>query len=131
MADIKKISKQYVKQQLSIAVALFLVALLVMNVWYMAEILTPAVVSVLFTLVIGVAVSRVWYRIAVNAPESLPTFYTAVSGLRLLAALATLFVYYLVCGRDAMRPFFLVFMAFYFVSLAHHSVFFARVSNRS
>jgi hypothetical protein len=49
----------------------------------------------------------------------------------MLMALAVMFVYYLVNGRDAMLVFFLVFMAFYLVSLIHHSVFFARVSNRS
>ena len=49
----------------------------------------------------------------------------------MLLALAVMFVYYLVNGRDAMLVFFLVFMAFYLVSLIHHSVFFARVSNRS
>ena len=48
-----------------------------------------------------------------------------------MLALAVMFVYYLVNGRDAMLVFFLVFMAFYLVSLIHHSVFFARVSNRS
>jgi hypothetical protein len=49
----------------------------------------------------------------------------------MLLALATMFVYYLVVGRGAMLVFVLVFMAFYILSLAHHSVFFARVSNRS
>jgi hypothetical protein len=49
----------------------------------------------------------------------------------LLLALAVMFVYYLVAGRSAMLVFFLVFMVFYVVSLAHHTIFFARVSNRS
>ena len=49
----------------------------------------------------------------------------------MLLALAVMFVYYLACGRSAMLLFFLVFIVFYFVSLAHHSIFFARVSNRS
>ena len=49
----------------------------------------------------------------------------------MLLALAVMLVYYLVCGSDTMLTFFLVFMAFYLVALAHHSIFFARVTNRS
>lgn len=84
-----------------------------------------------FTLVAFVTIGLVWRRVAKQSPESLPTFFTAVSGFRMLLALAVMFVYYLVAGRDKMLPFFLVFMVFYLVSLAHHSIFFARVSNRS
>jgi hypothetical protein len=61
----------------------------------------------------------------------LPTFFTALSGARLLLALAVMFVWYLTDANDSMLHFFLVFMAFYVVSLVHHSIFFARVSNRS
>ena len=69
-------------------------------------------------------------RVAKKSPENLPTFYTAVSGFRLLMALGVMLVYYLINGGDTMLVFFLVFMVFYFASLIHHSVFFARVSNR-
>ena len=47
----------------------------------------------------------------------------------MLLALATMFVYYLVKGREAMLPFFIVFVVFYVVQLVHHSIFFSRVSN--
>lgn len=129
--DVDKISKRYARQALFLTAALFLIALLVMRVWYVDEMLTPVIVSVVFTLVVSGAVAVIWRRIAKRSPESLPTFYTAVSGFRLLLALAVMFVYYLVNGSDAMLVFFLVFMVFYLVSLAHHSVFFAKVSNRS
>lgn len=121
----------YLRQELCLAVGLFLISLLVMQVWYIDGLLIPAIVSVLFTLVVSGAIGLIWRRVAKRSPESLPTFFTAVSGFRMLLALATMFVYYLVCGRDAMLVFFLVFMAFYIASLAHHSIFFARVSNRS
>ena len=129
--DVDNISKRYARQALFLTAALFLIALLVMRVWYVDEMLTPVIVSVVFTLVVSGAVAVIWRRIAKRSPESLPTFYTAVSGFRLLLALAVMFVYYLVNGSDAMLVFFLVFMVFYLVSLAHHSVFFAKVSNRS
>jgi hypothetical protein len=48
-----------------------------------------------------------------------------------LLALLVMFIYYLVYGRDSMLFFFMVFMVFYFASLAHHSIFFAKVSNQS
>ena len=121
----------YLRQELCLAVGLFLITLLVMQVWFVDGLLIPAIVSVLFTLVVSAAIGLIWRRVAKRSPESLPTFFTAVSGFRMLLALAAMFVYYLVFGRSAMLLFFVVFMVFYFVSLAHHSIFFARVSNRS
>ena len=106
--DIDKISKRYARQELLLTAALFLITLLVMRVWYLDELLVPVIVSAAFTLVVSTALAVIWRM-----------------------ALAVMFVYYLVNGRDAMLVFFLVFMAFYLVSLIHHSVFFARVSNRS
>lgn len=129
--DIDKLSKRYARQELLLTAALFLITLLVMRVWYLDELLVPVIVSAAFTLVVSTALAVIWRMVATKSPDSLPTFFTAASAFRMLLALAVMFVYYLVNGRDAMLVFFLVFMAFYLVSLIHHSVFFARVSNRS
>ena len=129
--NFNQLSKSYMRQQLYLTVALFLVSLLVMRVWFIDGLLVPAIISVAFTLVIATVIGIVWRRIATQAPDSLPTFFTAVSGFRLLLAFLVMFIYYLVYGRDNMLIFFLVFMVFYFASLTHHSVFFAKVSNRS
>lgn len=129
--DIDKLSKRYARQELLLTAALFLITLLVMRVWYLDELLVPVIVSAAFTLVVSTALAIIWRKVATKSPDSLPTFFTAASAFRMLLALAVMFVYYLVNGRDAMLVFFLVFMAFYLVSLIHHSVFFARVSNRS
>ena len=129
--NIDKLCMSYLRQELCLAVGLFLISLLVMQVWFIDGLLIPAIVSVLFTLVVSGAIGLIWRRVAKRSPESLPTFFTAVSGFRMLLALAAMFVYYLVFGRSAMLLFFVVFMVFYFVSLIHHSIFFARVSNRS
>jgi hypothetical protein len=129
--DINKLSISYLRQELYLSIGLFLIALLVMRVWFVDGLLTPAIIATVFTLVVSAAIGMVWRRVAKRSPESLPTFFTAVSGFRMLLALAVMFIYYLVFGRSAMLLFFLVFMVFYFVSLAHHSIFFARVSNRS
>lgn len=129
--NIDKLCKRYLRQELLLAVALFLIGLMIMRVWYIDEMLWPLVVSTAFCLVVSNVIGLLWRRIAKNSPDNLPTFFTATSGFRMLLALAVMFVYYLVVGRDAMLTFVLVFMAFYFASLIHHSAFFARVSNRS
>ena len=118
------------RQGLYISAALFLLTLLVMQVWFL-DLLTPAIVSVAFTLLVCITIGVVWNYVAKNSPDSLPTFFTAVSGFRLLLALAVMFVYYLLDSNDTMLRFFIVFMVFYVASLAHHTIFFARVSNRS
>ena len=128
--DVRKLSKDYLKQGLYLTVALTLLTFLVMRVWFL-DLLTAAIVSAVFTLAVCWTIGLVWRRVAKYSPDSLPTFFTAVSGFRMLLALAVMFVYYLVYGRSAMLLFFVVFIVFYFVSLAHHSIFFAKVSNRS
>ena len=127
--NIEKLSMTYMRYGLMVTVALALIGLMVMQVWYL-DLLTPIIVSVAFSLVTCVAIAQIWRRIAQSSPDSLPTFFTAVSGFRLLLALAVMFVYYLVDTQDSMLRFFMVFIAFYFGMLAHHSIFFARINNR-
>ena len=128
MDKIRKMSLNYIRQGLYVSAALFMLTLLVMQVWYL-DLLAPAIVSVAFTLVVCFTIGLVWRYIAKNSPDNLPTFFTAVSGFRLLLALAVMFVYYLL-NKETMLSFFIVFMVFYVASLAHHSFFFARVSNK-
>ena len=127
--NIKRLSFNYMRYGLMVTVALALIALLAMQVWYL-DLLTPVIVSVVFSLVTCAAIALIWQRVAQSSSDSLPTFFTAVSGFRLLLALAVLFVYYLIDNQDSMLRFFLVFIAFYFAMLIHHSVFFARINNR-
>ena len=127
--DIKKLSIAYIRTGLMVTAALALICLMVMQVRYI-DLLTPVIVSVVFSLVVCAVISLIWRRVAQSSPDSLPTFFTAVSGFRLLLALAVMFVYYLVDNQDSMLRFFLVFIAFYFCMLIHHSIFFARINNR-
>ena len=127
--SIKKLSVAYMRYGVMVAVALALVGLMVMQIWFL-DLLTPVIVSVVFSLVVCVAIALMWRRVAQRSADSLPTFFTAVSGFRMLLALAVMFVYYLVDNQDSMLRFFMVFIAFYFAMLAHHSIFFARINNR-
>ncbi len=127
--SVEKLSIAYMRYGVMVAVALALVGLMVMQIWFL-DLLTPIIVSVAFSLVTCVAIAQIWKRVAQSSPDSLPTFFTAVSGFRLLLALAVMFVYYLVDNQDSMLRFFMVFIVFYFGMLIHHSIFFARINNR-
>ncbi len=123
--------KRYLRQSVWLTAGLTLVGLLVMTVFRKDSLLAPIVVSAVFSVVIETADSVVWRKVANRNPEGLTSFYTAVSGFRMLLALATMLIYYIVVGSDGMLEFFLVFMSFYAVMLIHHATFFARISNRS
>lgn len=123
--------KRYLRQSVWLTAGLTLVGLLVMTVFRKDSLLAPIVVSAVFSVVIETADSAVWRKVANRNPEGLTSFYTAVSGFRMLLALATMLIYYIVVGSDGMLEFFLVFMSFYVVMLIHHATFFARISNRS
>ena len=127
--DIQKLSIAYIRTGLLVTVALALACLMLMQV-RMINLLTPVIVSVVFSLVVCVAIALIWRRVAQRSADSLPTFFTAVSGFRMLLALAVMFVYYLVDNQNSMLRFLVVFIAFYFAMLAHHSIFFARINNR-
>lgn len=131
MADIDKLSWRYFKQSICISAFAYFVGLILVQVLKLWSINIPLIVSAVFSLVFTSADALIWRAVAKKSPESLTTFYTAVSGFRMLLALATMFVYYIICGRESMLEFFLVFMSFYVIHLVHHSVYFARLSNRS
>ena len=105
--------------------------MLTMRIWLLEQVFQPALVSLGFCLLTGIATALVWKYVAKNAPDSLTTFYTSVSGFRMLLALILIFVYYLVADRAALGVFFIVFAVFYLASLLHHVVFFAKIVNHS
>lgn len=130
-AQVDKLSKRYIKQELFLVVGLFLCCMLTMRIWLLEQVFQPALVSLGFCLLTGIATALVWKYVAKNAPDSLTTFYTSVSGFRMLLALILIFVYYLVADRAALGVFFIVFAVFYLTSLLHHVVFFAKIVNHS
>lgn len=129
--DIDKLSKRYALQDIGLTVLLSAIGIVAMQMGWVSGVLVPLIVGACFALCVGLADAFIWRFVAKKHPDSLPTFFTAVSGFRLLLALVVFFVYYLAIGRQSMLSFFLVFMAFYLMSLVHHTAFFAKVSNRS
>ena len=71
--NIDKLSKNYMRQGLYLTVALSLLTLLVMRVWFL-DLLTAVLVSAAFTLVVCGAIGLIWRYVAKHSPDSLPTF---------------------------------------------------------
>lgn len=129
MADIDRLCSKYIVWSMILIVLLTVAAFLVEKSGMASALMYPVAVSAVFSIVVEVADALVWRRVAKKSPDSLTTFYSAVSGFRMLLALATMFVCYLVVGRDAVAPYIVVLLVYYFVLLAHHSIFFSRLTN--
>lgn len=126
MKDIDRQFKRFLLQGYSIIIMLTVIALVVMKVFMMSQIQNPLIVSVVFAIVVESIDGLVWRKVAKGSPDSLPTFFMSVSGIRMLSAIAVMFVYYLVMKSDSMMTFFVVFIVYYFALLAHHTIFFAK-----
>ncbi|NPD81560.1 hypothetical protein HPS57_06190 [Prevotella sp. PINT] len=129
--DVEKAFKRYIAQLFGIVAALCLLAGTLMSLEVVGDIMMPLTVSCIFMLAVGIVISFVWKKVAMSSPDSLTTFFTAVSGFRMLLALMTLLGCYIAVGRDNMDKYVIVFMVFYFASLAHHSMFFAHINNKN
>ena len=107
---------------------LMLIAFIVMNVWFLDIILTPLIISVIFSVLVENLDILIWKRVVRRSPESLPTFFMGVSGFRMLLGVIVIFIYYLIAEQETMLSFFLVFVIFYVTLLIHHTLFFVRIN---
>lgn len=128
MADINKLTWHYRKESTLLITSLMLIAFIVMNVWLLDRILTPLIVSVIFSVLVENIDILIWKRVARCSPESLPTFFMGVSGFRMLLGVIVIFIYYLVAEQETMLSFFVVFVIFYVTLLIHHTLFFVRIN---
>ena len=129
MADIDKLCGRYIAWSVCLIILLSFLGLFVGLFLQIDGMTSYLAVAAGFSLVVEVADAKVWRRVAKKSPDSLTTFYTAVSGFRMLLALATMFVCYIIVGRDAVAPYRVARLVYYFVPLAHPSTFFSRLSN--
>ena len=88
------------------------------------------VVCCAFSIIIESADILIWHHVAKKSPDMLTTFYSAASGFRMLAVLAVMFGYYIAVG-EGMLSFLMVLAVYYIALLAHHTIFFARLTNNS
>lgn len=129
MADIDKLCGRYIVWSMIYIFILTIGSFIFEKLGLFSGLMYPVAVSAVFSIVVESADALVWRKVAKKSPDSLTTFYTAVSGFRMLLALATMLVCYIIVGRDAIMPYILVLLVFYFAMLAHHSIFFSRLSN--
>ena len=129
MADIDKRCGRYIVWSMVYIFILTIGSFIFEKLGLFSGLMYPVAVSAVFSIVVESADALVWRKVAKKSPDSLTTFYTAVSGFRMLLALATMLVCYIIVGRDAIMPYILVLLVFYFAMLAHHSIFFSRLSN--
>ena len=129
MADIDKLCGRYIVWSMVYIFILTIGSFIFEKLGLFSGLMYPVAVSAVFSIVVESADALVWRKVAKKSPDSLTTFYTAVSGFRMLLALATMLVCYIIVGRDAIMPYILVLLVFYFAMLAHHSIFFSRLTN--
>ena len=129
MTDIDKLCGRYIVWSMVYIFILTIGCFIFEKLGLFSGLMYPVAVSAVFSIVVESADALVWRKVAKKSPDSLTTFYTAVSGFRMLLALVTMFVCYIIVGRDAIMPYILVLLVFYFAMLAHHSIFFSRLSN--
>ncbi len=129
MADIDKLCGRYIVWSMVYIFILTIGSFIFEKLGLFSGLMYPVAVSAVFSIVVESADALVWRKVAKKSPDSLTTFYTAVSGFRMLLALATMLVCYIIVGRDAIMPYILVLLVFYFAMLAHHSIFFSHLSN--
>ncbi|RRD00888.1 hypothetical protein [Prevotella sp. OH937_COT-195] len=130
MMDVDKVAKHYVGIGSCIVIVLLTIALLVSALRPEWNMTAPIWVSTCFSVVFMLSFAFLWRWISINNKESLTTLYSVVSGLRMVLALFTMFICFLVVGRDAMFPYVLVFMVFYLVMVGFHTIYFSKVTNR-
>lgn len=130
MVDYSKLSRIYIYQTIAVMVAFVVAAWTLIHLGVCQnDIVTPFIVSGIYTMMVEVADACIWKKVTTKCPDSLPTFFMAVSGFRMLIAIAVLLVCWMVVGREMMLTYGIVLMCFYFAMLMHHSLFFAHISN--
>ena len=130
MIDDDKIARRYAGIGLMLIIVLWLMSILVATLRPEWQLMSPIWVSTGFSLIFLLGFAVLWRWVVRKHKDSVTTLYSVVSGFRMLMALFTLFIVFLVVGRAAMLPYVLVFMIFYLIMVAYHSIYFSRITNR-
>ncbi len=130
MIDEDKIARRYAGIGLMLIIVLWLMSILVATLRPEWQLMSPIWVSTGFSLIFLLGFAVLWRWVVRKHKDSVTILYSVVSGFRMLMALFTLFIVFLVVGRAAMLPYVLVFMIFYLVMVAYHSIYFSRITNR-
>ena len=96
-----------------------------------AQVVNPLVVSAIFSLVASTAYGEAWKAVAKSSPANLAKFYLAALVLKLMAGTLVFFIYVLVCDKQNILGFTVIFALFYVVLLVFDCIYFARVEKKT
>lgn len=96
-----------------------------------AQVVTPLVVSAIFSLVASTAYGEAWKAVAKSSPANLARFYMAALVLKLMSGTLVFLIYVLVCDRQNILGFTAIFALFYVVLLVFDCIYFARVEKKN
>ena len=96
-----------------------------------AQVVNPLVVSAIFSLVASTAYGEAWKAVAKSSPANLAKFYLAALVLKLMAGTLVFLIYVLVCDRQNILGFTVIFVLFYVMLLVFDCSYFARVEKKS
>ena len=96
-----------------------------------AQVVTPLVVSAIFTLVASTANIEGWMAVAKSSPANLAKFYLVASALKMMAAAIVFLIYVVSCDKSNIIGFTAIFVLFYVVLLVFDCIYFARVEKKN
>ena len=96
-----------------------------------AQVVNPLVVSAMFSLVASTAYGEAWKAVAKSSPANLAKFYLAAMMLKMMAGVLVFLIYVLVCDKQNILGFTVIFALFYVVLLVFDCIYFARVEKKN
>lgn len=96
-----------------------------------AQVVNPLVVSAIFSLAASTAYGEAWKAVAKSSPANLARFYMAALVLKLMSGTLVFLIYVLVCDKQNILGFTVIFALFYVVLLVFDCIYFARVEKKN
>lgn len=96
-----------------------------------AQVVNPLVVSAIFSLVASIAYGEAWKAVAKSSPANLAKFYMAALVIKMIAGTLVFLIYVLVCDRQNILGFTVIFALFYVMLLVFDCIYFARVEKKN
>ena len=96
-----------------------------------AQVVNPLVVSAIFSLVASTAYGEAWKAVAKSSPANLAKFYLVAMMLKMMAGVLVFLIYVLVCDKQNILGFTVIFALFYVMLLVFDCIYFARVEKKN
>lgn len=126
MTKIDSAAMRYVCQCILLMLIASVICFTTDATWHFGGMKMAVAISVSYGIIIETIDAIIWRKVATHAADSLPTFFMAVSMFRMLIAIGVMMTYYLVTKPDSSMTFFVVFLVFCLIMIAHHALFFIK-----